>query len=538
MSRREAPPRRDGLLFLDSGWALLAVTLLAVALRLFRLGYEPLWLDEGFTWRWAQQSQSLLWGASAIWETNPPLFYALLHPLLGLGNSPALLRSVPLVAGVLTVPVVWLVGCELGSRRVGLLAAALVATSAVHVAYSQEARSYTLLTLGAALAVWGLLRFLRAWPAAPGERPARRRLSALGAYVLGSALALYSHNIAVFLPVLANGVALVAWLGPGRRSLPMGALWLLANLVLLALWSPWLPIVVHQARFSPNIDWIQTPSLPDAAQTLLQLYGLGYPPLGHARLLLLAPVPLLALPAILGRGRYPPATIATLLAFAAGGPLLLYLVSVLGKPIWLDRTLLWTTTLGLVLVAAGTLALPGRRWIAAALVALALVRAVDLAVYYGQMPRKEAWDRAAEIVARGFAPGDTIVLVPWYGQTAFDYYANHLGIPADDVGVLMTRPYAEGMPRIEPADRGLRPVTLEELPAIAARSRHLWVVFYRRTGVGPKGRAMGCLDSLGAIVGHDTFTGRVEVFEIRIDAAARQTPPPVCAGAPALGPDD
>ena len=508
-----------------------------MALRLFRLGYEPLWLDEGFTWRWAQQSQSLLWGASAIWETNPPLFYALLHPLLGLGDLPALLRSVAAGRG----------RAHRAGRLAGRLRAGLEARRPARRGAGRDlGRARGLQPGGPLLHPADARRGPgRVGPAplpsrlagGPDERPASRRLSALGAYVLGSALALYSHNIAVFLPVLANGVALVAWLGPGRRSLPMGALWLLANLVLLALWSPWLPIVVYQARFSPNIDWIQTPSLPDAAQTLLQLYGLGYPPLGHARLLLLAPVPLLALPAILGRGRYPPATIATLLAFAAGGPLLLYLVSVLGKPIWLDRTLLWTTTLGLVLVAAGTLALPGRRWIAAALVALALIRAVDLAVYYGQMPRKEAWDRAAEIVARGFAPGDTIVLVPWYGQTGFDYYANHLGIPADDVGVLMTRPYAEGMPRIEPADRGLRPVTLEELPAIAARSRHLWAVFYRRTEVGPKGRAMGCLDSLGAIVGHDTFTGRVEVFEIRIDAAARQTPSPACAGAPALGPD-
>ena len=250
-------------------------------------------------------------------------------------TPPALLRSISVVAGVLTVPVVWLIGAELGSRRIGLLAAALVATSAVHVAYSQEARAYALLTLGATVAVWGLLRFLRGCLAPIEERPARTSLLALSAYVLGSALALYSHDIAAFLPALANLVALLVWLGPGRRSLPMGAAWLVANLALLALWAPWLPIMVHQARFSTNIDWISTPTLRDAVQTLLQLYGLRYLPLGGAKLLLLAPVPLLALTAVLGRGRYPPAAIATLLAFAVGGPLLLYLVSVAGKPVWL-----------------------------------------------------------------------------------------------------------------------------------------------------------------------------------------------------------
>jgi hypothetical protein len=332
-------------------------------------------------------------------------------------------------------------------------------------------------------------------------------------------------------------VALIVWLAPGRRSLTMGAFWLLANLLLLAVWSPWLPIMVHQARYATAVDWIPTPSVAGAARTLLRLYGLGYPPFGNGRLLLLAPVPLLAVPAVLGRGRYPPTMLATLVAFAAGGPLLLYLVSVLGKPIWLDRTLLWSTAAGLVLVAAGTLALPGRRWVAAALVALALIRTVDLAVYYGQMPRKQAWDRAADVVARGFAPGDTIVLVPSYGQSGFGYYASHLDIPANDIGVLTMGPDLEGTPRIEPADRGLRLVAVSGLPAIAARSRHLWVVFYWRTGAGRKGQAMRCLDSVGDIVGYDSFRGAIEIFKIRPDAAALETPSPACADDPTLAPE-
>ena len=63
------------------------------------------------------------------------------------GTGEVGLRLFSAVAGVATVPVVYAVGRTLASRRIGLVAAALAATSPYLVFYSQEARSYALFAL-------------------------------------------------------------------------------------------------------------------------------------------------------------------------------------------------------------------------------------------------------------------------------------------------------------------------------------------------------------------------------------------------------
>src|SRR3954467_12627912 len=63
-------------------------------------------------------------------ESAPPLYYALAWiwtQLTGTGEFG--LRTVSAVAGVATVPVAYLLGAELSSRRAGIVAAALVAVN-------------------------------------------------------------------------------------------------------------------------------------------------------------------------------------------------------------------------------------------------------------------------------------------------------------------------------------------------------------------------------------------------------------------------
>lgn len=74
----------------------------------------------------------------------------LLHTLFAwvsvhvLGNSEIALRLPALLMGVLLIVVTYGLGCVLANRRVGLLAAGLVAVSSVLIEYSVNARGYTL----------------------------------------------------------------------------------------------------------------------------------------------------------------------------------------------------------------------------------------------------------------------------------------------------------------------------------------------------------------------------------------------------------
>ena len=61
------------------------------------------------------------------------------------GAGEAGLRSLSALAGTAVIPITYLCGRELVSRRAGLVAAALAAVSPFMIWYSQEAREYMLL---------------------------------------------------------------------------------------------------------------------------------------------------------------------------------------------------------------------------------------------------------------------------------------------------------------------------------------------------------------------------------------------------------
>ena len=87
-------------------------------------------------------------------ESNPPLYYVLAWAWAkAFGTGEVGLRSLSALFGAATVPVAYLIGRELASRRAGLIAAALVAVNPMLIWYSQEARSYAVLVFfGAAFA--------------------------------------------------------------------------------------------------------------------------------------------------------------------------------------------------------------------------------------------------------------------------------------------------------------------------------------------------------------------------------------------------
>jgi 4-amino-4-deoxy-L-arabinose transferase-like glycosyltransferase len=171
---------------------LVVLTLVGAFLRFFQLGTASLWLDEATTLSFARQSVIQIWGSlSSGNEFHPPLFYWLEHAMLVLGESEAVLRFIPALAGILTIPVFYLIGTEMLDRNTGILAAALLTFSPFHVFYSQEARDYALMLLFFSLAFLFFLRFLRS--------VGRRDGILLGVF---AAAAFWTHFLA-FVPLFA-----------------------------------------------------------------------------------------------------------------------------------------------------------------------------------------------------------------------------------------------------------------------------------------------------------------------------------------------
>ena len=124
---------------------LLSLTLIGAILRFYNLGYNSLWLDEASTLTFAVKSIPDIWQATTAGEFNPPLFYWTEHIMLIFGNSEVVLRFIPALLGVLTIPLIYLVGKEFMDRNTGIIAAAAFAFSPFLVFYSQEARAYSMM---------------------------------------------------------------------------------------------------------------------------------------------------------------------------------------------------------------------------------------------------------------------------------------------------------------------------------------------------------------------------------------------------------
>lgn len=209
--------------------ALGGIVLLALALRLLRLGFQPLWWDEGWSVYFATTSLGSMVSLTAV-DIHPPFYYALLHAWIGLVGAPPLaLRLLSVVSGTAAVPLLYWSGRRLAGSRAGLVAALLLAVSPFAIYYSQEVRMYGLVTLLGLAAFYFALRMEdRAWGPLPW----------LG-YVLAGALALYTQYYAAFL-LLALNLALMARRLARRRPLRAWLPWLAAQVAVALLFLPWL----------------------------------------------------------------------------------------------------------------------------------------------------------------------------------------------------------------------------------------------------------------------------------------------------------
>jgi mannosyltransferase len=170
-------------------WILTALVLVGAVLRFSTIASQSYWFDEAQAAHEMSLSLGAMFHSMIVHETNPPLYF-----VLGwfwakvFGNSEAGLRSLSALAGCTVIPIAYLCGREIVSRRAGLVAAAFAAVNPFMIWYSQEAREYMLLS---ALSGLSLLFFAKAL-----REPSVRRLTW---WALLSALAVLTHSFAVFL---------------------------------------------------------------------------------------------------------------------------------------------------------------------------------------------------------------------------------------------------------------------------------------------------------------------------------------------------
>ena len=546
-------------------WLAILITLAGGILRVLLLGTKGMWLDETFSVWLAHHSvgEMLQWIVRI--DQHPPLYYWLLHTWIALnGDTPYYARLLSVLFGAGAIPIIYLIGKRMSGAVMGLAAAAFLAFSPFHVYFAQETRMYTLLTFNAAAAMYALVRLLtdersarpigsqlreylrgrrtagpvepetlaeftyrdetrpqtgwRAWIARQRRLPLRTIEPDLAwvALVVFSAATLLSHNTAVFFPIATNifvlGLMLYQRLRkpgtpPAFRAPSLGN-WAKAQIGIFLLWSPWLPSFIRQAGAVDRRFWIPEPTWDAVIQVLKSFLNASAPmPAGQATVIWSLYGLVLGLGLLHFRKKLPQLLfLAVLLAVPFLGELL---VSI-RRPIFFDRTLIWTTIPLFLVLAAGVAQL---RFRFVMILGLGLLSAINLfsAGDYLRFYQKEDWSTPAGYVANFAEKDDLVLFNSNFVRIPFDYYFRAYealyaiqvvkqGVPADlfDTGIL------------EPE------MTVGDIPELVALLRghdRVWLVYSHDSYTDPMGLVPQALASQMTLARQrDFYGGQVQLY--------------------------
>ncbi len=235
---------------------------LGLALRLYGLGFQSIWIDEARSLAWAKLGlESIVYEGAH--DNQTPLYFILLRAWMRLGpGTETWARLLSALLGTAFIGVFYLFVREIAERPVPLISAGLLALSPFAVWHSQDARMYTLMMVSSYVGLLSLLQYVR--------RGGRGLLVGSG---LALECALYSHFYMLFLlPVLL----MFLWLS--RRDIPAhrlrGAVLAVASVGVGYL--PWIVTVLTTSRLDAGFyKPISILSVPYALYAFSVGYSLG-----------------------------------------------------------------------------------------------------------------------------------------------------------------------------------------------------------------------------------------------------------------------
>jgi mannosyltransferase len=248
---------------------LLGLIVFALVLRSVGLN-SGLWVDEIYSVLWSFRGS---FGDVLTYyrgDNKHPLYALLANLSAGIfGESSWSVRLPAMLFGVATIPMVYTFGRLVGSKREGLLAAAILTVSYHHVWFSQNARGYSMLAFWTLLTSYLLLRGLR-----------EGRPSLWLWYGVAAALGVYTHLTMVFTVVaqaLVAGWELIAQARRRERTADWRAValgFVLSALLTLLFYAPILGQVIEFFTNKPSeLKGVSSPGW--AAQEAVRVLKLG-----------------------------------------------------------------------------------------------------------------------------------------------------------------------------------------------------------------------------------------------------------------------
>ncbi|MFN4227471.1 MAG: glycosyltransferase family 39 protein [Candidatus Ratteibacteria bacterium] len=213
---------------------LFTIIFIGTLLRIFNIGKHSFWCDELLAISIGQHSIKWIFDYITYNDAHPPFFYILVHFLLKLGNNEILLRSLPLISGILTIPAGYCLGKKFKNQKIGLILSLFISLSPPLILWSQILKSYTFLTLLTILSFYYFLDYLD-----------NKNWKKLVILVILNTLILYTHNFG-FIVILIQIITFALLKNLDNK-------FIYSNMITLILYLPWLIRIPHQLKFTLGV---------------------------------------------------------------------------------------------------------------------------------------------------------------------------------------------------------------------------------------------------------------------------------------------
>ena len=398
---------------------LAGILLVGLVLRCIDLQSRGIIYDDAFSFFLSAQSlPAIVHGTAA--DTMPPLYYFLLHFWMSLGQSLWFLRTLSVLLSLASVVFLYGLGRTLLGEPAGLAAAFIAAISPFQIYHAQDLRMYALLALcQMAYAFF----FTRIWQRSqphragnlaaevddPDHKQARKPSLNLGldwlALVISGALAMYSHNLAIFVLVVPNLFLLARreWRLLGRLMAAQALIGLLA--------LPWLILLPGQIAKIQTAFWTPRPGVVEIIQALIMFCAAL--PLPGIWLIIGAILSLQITVMVIIEGlrrSNRDSGLSLLAAFAILPPVLLFVVSYIMRPVFVPRAFIFSS-LAFYAIAGGLVV---KKWpkgpgvlIGAGFILAACV-ALPYQYTFNEFPRSP-FEQASTYLTKKIQPGDVVI---------------------------------------------------------------------------------------------------------------------------------
>ena len=409
-----------------SRWLLLAILLLAAALRFYRAGEMSLRADEAVNLLLALKEPSEIVRTFIAADPHQPLYYLILHFWMQLAGTSELVARYPTIfAGVILVGLVYVLGRRLFPRHsaIALVAAALAAINPALIWDAQDVYMYALLAPALLVSFIAFLRVMHT----------NASWVDWGVYVIAGAASLYLHYFAAF-ALAAQGAVWIFFIVTRQISRRKMITWIIANGAVILLFLPWLTVAFplltsFKSDFLPAFGWwemlARTLNAFTVGRTDARLLPIVVDPqtgnilsLGFLIISVYGLVASTTWNDLFAR--------VTLLAYLGGALLAIFLFSLWRFPIFDERYILFLTPVFALILSRGLVTAYTQirwRWIsilALTFVGLASANSLYNYFYVPAFAKSPDWRGVVHHVVTSAQPGD--VVLQNYPDPALPYY--------------------------------------------------------------------------------------------------------------------